>query len=105
MKNKVSVPIWSMSLSMVLLLTALFTPLHTIIFGLAGLIGTLVSWFILAFRTKDKEDYIDVTFTESDQPSSDFDERLRKLENLRTESLISEDEYEKKRRDILKEKW
>lgn len=35
----------------------------------------------------------------------DFESRLRKLEGLRRDGLVSEQEYESKRQEILKEKW
>ncbi|MBA4416723.1 MAG: hypothetical protein C0392_02260 [Syntrophus sp. (in: bacteria)] len=35
----------------------------------------------------------------------DFDTRLRKLEALRTEGLISRQEYDNKRTEIIQEKW
>ena len=38
-------------------------------------------------------------------PALDFDQRLRKLEGLKSEGLISEDEYKRKRAEILDEKW
>jgi hypothetical protein len=34
-----------------------------------------------------------------------FDERLRRLENLRDEKLISEEEYEQKRQEIMRQQW
>lgn len=37
--------------------------------------------------------------------SVDFEEKLRKIERLRNENLITEEEYSKKREAILKEKW
>ena len=36
---------------------------------------------------------------------SDFDEHLRDLEQLRTEGLITPEEYDRKRADILAEDW
>jgi hypothetical protein len=39
------------------------------------------------------------------QPGSDFDQKLRKLEGLKNEGLISEDEYRKKRTEIMDQKW
>ncbi|MDD8020075.1 MAG: SHOCT domain-containing protein [Acidobacteriota bacterium] len=36
---------------------------------------------------------------------ADFGFRLRELENLRKERLITEEEYQRKRREILDEKW
>jgi hypothetical protein len=35
----------------------------------------------------------------------DFDIRLRKLEALKSDGLISEEEYKRKREEILQEKW
>jgi len=34
-----------------------------------------------------------------------FDEKLRRLEQLRTDGLLSEDEYKAKRAEMLSEKW
>jgi hypothetical protein len=36
---------------------------------------------------------------------NDFDARLRKLEKLKQDQLISEDEYRRKREEILKDPW
>lgn len=36
---------------------------------------------------------------------TDFDAKLRKLERLRKERLISEEEYRRKRTEIMAEKW
>jgi hypothetical protein len=37
--------------------------------------------------------------------SSSFDEKLRKLEELKKDGLINEEEYQNKRKEILKDKW
>lgn len=37
--------------------------------------------------------------------SADFDARLRKLESLKKEGLISADEYNRKRTELMMEKW
>ncbi|MEK6698481.1 MAG: SHOCT domain-containing protein [Nitrospirota bacterium] len=37
--------------------------------------------------------------------AGDFDSRLRKLEGLRKEGLITEDEYRRKRGEIMGQKW
>jgi hypothetical protein len=39
------------------------------------------------------------------EAGADFDVRLRKLEMLKQDKLISEEEYQKKRTEILKESW
>lgn len=41
----------------------------------------------------------------SSDTGNDFDTRLRKLEKLKQDQLISEDEYQRKRAEILKEPW
>lgn len=35
----------------------------------------------------------------------DFDQKLRKLEALKKEEIISNEEYSKKRQEIMREKW
>lgn len=39
------------------------------------------------------------------QGSDSFDERLRKLEKLKNDGLISSEEYAEKRKEIMAEKW
>ena len=41
----------------------------------------------------------------SDADEPDFAERLRDLEQLRSDGLINEDEYQAKRREIMADKW
>lgn len=48
---------------------------------------------------------VDLQLEEPAGPSGDFEARLRKLEALRQESLISEAEYLAKRTQILGEPW
>lgn len=42
---------------------------------------------------------------ERSSDGGDFDERLRDLEQLRKDGLITQDEYNRKRSDILNEDW
>jgi hypothetical protein len=54
------------------------------------------------------EDVIEVDSADDDEgqaPAIDFEAKLRKLESLKKDGLISEDEYRQKREGILKEKW
>ena len=39
------------------------------------------------------------------KPSSDFEEKLRKLESLRKDGLLTQAEYKQKRDELLGEKW
>jgi len=41
----------------------------------------------------------------SPEEGADFEAKLRKLERLRKERLISEEEYRRKRTEIMAEKW
>lgn len=50
----------------------------------------------------DKENG-DYEFNDSDDLA--FDEKLRRLEALKIEGLISESEYNQKRKEILEDKW
>lgn len=43
--------------------------------------------------------------TTAGEVESDFAERLRSLEGLKNDGLISEEEYGKKRAEIMKEQW
>ena len=43
--------------------------------------------------------------SDGDDTKLDFDTRLRKLEGLKKEGLISQEEYNKKRAEIMKERW
>ncbi len=42
---------------------------------------------------------------EAEGPQDDFDSRLRKLERLRADGLVDEEEYHRKRGEILADKW
>lgn len=48
----------------------------------------------------------DVVEIEPDETAAmDFAGRLRKLEGLRRDGMISEDEFQRKRKEIMEEKW
>ncbi len=105
MKSKFTIPQWAIIFSLLLLFIAIFTPLSTPVFGTAGFIGTIIAWVLMIRSEKRDEEVIDVHFKVTDPKKSDFEEKLRKLENLRTDGLISDEEYEKKRKEIMNEKW
>ena len=48
---------------------------------------------------------VDIDGSEAGLPSDDFAARLRKLTQLRDDGLITEDEFQQKRCEILEEKW
>ena len=48
----------------------------------------------------------EITFSDGEpDQTTGFEERLRKLEGLRHDQLITEDEYQKKRKEIMDSKW
>ena len=53
----------------------------------------------------EKDSIADILVEEPAAPSGDFESRLRQLERLRIDKLITEEEYLKKRSQILQEKW
>lgn len=53
---------------------------------------------------KDAVDESDIKMG-TDSAALDFEEKLRKLESLRQDGLISEEEYQQKRSEIMKENW
>jgi len=59
--------------------------------------------------TEEEISLVDIQFaapTPSDTTVSvDFDERLRKLVQLKTEGLITEAEFEDKRKQLFAERW
>lgn len=81
--------------------------------GLFGMFWTLVAVVITGshaynvFSEKGFSQYqVDVEVTDSYQEKKEsFDEKLRKLKALKDDGLISEEEYEVKRKEILSDKW
>ncbi len=98
-----------MVISFVLMILGIFTPLPVGVFGVFGITGMITGWIIEYARnkkiTKEKEDFIDVEFTVEETTKMSFDMKLRKLQELKRDELITEEEFEKKRREILKAKW
>jgi len=86
----------------------------TTIVPLAGVFG--VFWTLIALAIAGLHGYnffsqkgisqweVDVESEPSDT-SEDFEEKLRKLDRLRKEGLITDEEFEEKRRDIMEAKW
>ena len=71
-------------------------------------VGAIAAYHIKNAVSDKGVDHTQVHFqAHSDQSPrpADFDERLRDLEQLRTDGLITPEEYEQKRADILGEDW
>jgi hypothetical protein len=81
--------------------------------GLFGVFWTLIAVVITgshaynAFSEKGLSHYqVDVELTEScERKEESFDEKLRKLKALKDDGLLSDEEYELKRKEILNDKW
>ena len=80
--------------------------------GIFGVFWTLVAMAVIgmnAYNYFSKEGVasveVDIDGSAAGLPSDDFAARLRKLTQLRNDGLITEDEFQQKRREILEEKW
>ncbi|MBN2199815.1 MAG: SHOCT domain-containing protein [Candidatus Aminicenantes bacterium] len=77
---------------------------------IGGIIYSLVnlSSYSKSERRKIPATSMDVVTMITDDPGPenlDFEAKLRKLEALKRDHLISEDEYDRKRSEILEDKW
>lgn len=73
------------------------------------LIGAYFVYSLVNYNKNDAaaaggEIVISDSFNKKNNPDS-FDDKLRKLEALKKDGLISEEEYQFKRKEILKDKW
>jgi len=93
--------------SLVFIGLGLFTPLPYFVFSTVGVFGVLVGWLmdIKLGRRESDEDNSDVNINVTETHPINFDERLRKLELLKKENMISEEEYNTKRQQIMEDKW
>jgi hypothetical protein len=80
--------------------------------GIFGVVWTLIAVAITGFNAYNLisakgSGYYQIDLDDSREPSArnDFAERLRKVEQLYKDGLITEEEYRQKREDILREKW
>jgi len=82
-------------------------------FGLFGVVWTLFAAGITAanaYGAFSGKGYGTLEMTEDGSPSGegsglDFEEKLQKLQRLYDQRLITRDEYDKKRAEIMAEKW
>ncbi len=80
-----------------------------ILFCIGGIIYSIIN---LTTYSKSEKERIPVTsgdiieiVEEKEAGKVDFEAKLRKLESLRKDNLISEEEYMIKRKEIMDEKW
>ena len=79
-------------------------------------VGFMALWFLVlgviivyyVFFLRSRKGVVEIE-TETAPPTTDappdFDARLRKLEGLKKDGLVTDDEYRAKRAEILGEKW
>jgi len=77
---------------------------------IGGVIYSLMNLATYAKTDKNKipltaEDVVEMGPEEGRSEAEDFETRLRKVESLRQDGLISEEESKRKRQEILNEKW
>lgn len=70
-------------------------------------LGITISHAYNVFSEKGFSGYqIDIEESDSYQKKEEgFDEKLRKLKALKDDGLLNDEEYEMKRKEILKDKW
>lgn len=80
-----------------------------VLFGLGGIVYFFIN---LASFSKSDMKHIPLTADEvidipSDEPApaADFESKLRKIEALKKDGLLNEEEYRRKRDEILNQKW
>ena len=86
---------------------------YLIRFGLFGVIWTLVAFAITGMHAYNFFNYSGVASWEIDVeadtrkllPVNDFEEKLRKLNRLKEDGLITEREFERKRAEIMNSNW
>lgn len=93
-----------------LIIGALVTPLPIMFLLPFGLLFTAISAFntYRAFKncfTEEGMAYYEITAHDEQSSKLQFDEKLRRLEALKSDGLITETEYTEKRKEILVEKW
>ncbi|MFN3921716.1 MAG: SHOCT domain-containing protein [Caldimicrobium sp.] len=92
-----------------------FIVIFIVIFIVGGIIYSIIN--LLTYSKKDKKkihstatEVIEFESVEQDEKDLerrlfDFETRLRKLESLKKDGLITEEEYQRKRKEIMDEKW
>jgi len=86
--------------------------------GIFGVLWTLIAVGITGFQAYnffsdkgatsweiDIDDYNKGESKELESISNDFEVKLRKLHKLKEDGLITEEEFQKKREEVLREKW
>jgi hypothetical protein len=97
----VSLAAMAVGLVFVLLGVAVVIPL----FGFFGVAWTLLAGIIALYYAYNFFGGTGVSAYEVDVESQDFDAKLRKAAKLKEDGLISDEEYERKRAEIMGQRW
>jgi hypothetical protein len=70
----------------------------------------LLIFLIYSLKNFDKKNILGTEIVvkaklNNEKPDLEFDEKLKKLESLKNEGLISDEEYKTKRKEIMNENW
>ena len=67
-------------------------------------LGVIIAYYI--YNLSSRKGVIEIeTETKTPAAGSDFDARLRKLELLKKDGLVTDEEYREKRAEIMKQNW
>jgi hypothetical protein len=77
---------------------------------IGGILYFLINLLSFSASSKDKipmtaGEVVEIVSEKSEPETENFESRLRKLESLKKDGLITEEEYQQKRGEIMKEKW
>ncbi len=81
-----------------------------VLFAIGGIIYFVINLSTYSKSSKEKipltsDEVIEIAPEGDEEEGKDFEARLRKLESLRKDGLVSEEEYIQKRKQIMEEKW
>lgn len=83
-----------------------FFPIAMIVMVLIGIIFSIANISSpKGISTEDIDIDNSLITSQSKDTKNDFEQKLRKLESLKKDSLITEEEYQKKRSEIMKQGW
>ncbi len=93
------------TIGIVMVLAALLTPIPAVTTLPFGIFWMIISGFNTYRAYKNGFTEKGMAHYEIEMDDSDFDTKLRKLEMLKKDGLISQTEYQQKRNQIMSERW
>ncbi|WP_166805856.1 SHOCT domain-containing protein [Jeotgalibacillus sp. R-1-5s-1] len=72
----------------------------------AGAAGITIFHAVNVFSAKGASTYeADVELGQTEQPGGNYEDKIRQLHRLKKDDLITDEEYEAKKNELLSEKW